>query len=154
MWQYCVHLHDPGSSTGHHLYCHQCSQRALQMDDFRHRRYLLLITCLIAHISALYYQLFLTPRTSVPYHMSALTGHAWVLELLTGHPDWIRHNLGVNLEVYEELLQVLKTNGYVQSRNGVTVEEQLAIFIYMCVTGLSTHHVGEHFQCSSDMISR
>ena len=120
----------------------------------RRRRHVALIVCLVAYISALYHQVFLTPRTPIPYHTSALTGQAWVLELLTGHPDRIRHNLGVNLEAFEELLQVLQANGYVQSRNGVTIEEQLAIFLYMCVTGLSTRHVGERFQQSSDTVSR
>lgn len=129
-------------------------QNNLQKEHFYRRRYLMFLTCIIAQISAIYYQLFLTPRINIPYHTSALTGQAWVLELMTGHPDRIRHNLGVSLEVFEELLEVLQANGFVQSRNGVTVEEQLAIFLYMCVTGLSTRHVGERFQRSSDTISR
>ncbi|KIK42155.1 hypothetical protein CY34DRAFT_39125, partial [Suillus luteus UH-Slu-Lm8-n1] len=36
----------------------------------------------------------------------------------------------------------------------VTVEEQLAIFLYTCVTGLSTCLLGERFQRSPDTISR
>ncbi|KIN97277.1 hypothetical protein M404DRAFT_135861, partial [Pisolithus tinctorius Marx 270] len=36
----------------------------------------------------------------------------------------------------------------------VTLEEQLAIFLYTCVTGLTVRHVGEHFQWSNDTISR
>lgn len=31
----------------------------------------------------------------MPYHTSALTGEAWVLELLNGHPDCIQCKLGV-----------------------------------------------------------
>ncbi|KIJ09149.1 hypothetical protein PAXINDRAFT_33619, partial [Paxillus involutus ATCC 200175] len=34
------------------------------------------------------------------------------------------------------------------------VEEQLAIFLYMCVTGLSSHHVAERFQCSPDTVMK
>ena len=33
------------------------------------------------------------------------------------------------------------------------LEEQLAIFLYICVTGLTVHHVSEHFQHSSSIIS-
>ncbi|KIK34305.1 hypothetical protein CY34DRAFT_39823, partial [Suillus luteus UH-Slu-Lm8-n1] len=66
----------------------------------------------------------------IPSHTSASTGQAWVLELMTGHPDRIRHNLGVNLQVFEELLEVIHTHGFQPSRNGVSIEEQLAIFLY------------------------
>ncbi|KIO00268.1 hypothetical protein M404DRAFT_153038 [Pisolithus tinctorius Marx 270] len=36
----------------------------------------------------------------------------------------------------------------------VSLEEQLAIFLYTSITGLSIRHVGEHFQRSNDTISR
>ncbi|KAG2033535.1 hypothetical protein BDR03DRAFT_871850, partial [Suillus americanus] len=50
---------------------------------------MLLITCIVAQVSALYYNLFETPWEKIPYHTSTLTGYAWVLELMTGHPDRI-----------------------------------------------------------------
>ena len=36
----------------------------------------------------------------------------------------------------------------------VTLEEQLSIFFYMSVTGLSIHHIGEQFQCANGTISK
>jgi hypothetical protein len=69
---------------------------------------MMLITCIVVQVSTLYHSLFGTPQKKIPYHTSALTGQAWVLELMTGHPDRIWHNLGMNLEVFEELLQVLR----------------------------------------------
>ncbi|KIN96927.1 hypothetical protein M404DRAFT_112517, partial [Pisolithus tinctorius Marx 270] len=36
----------------------------------------------------------------------------------------------------------------------VTLEEQLAIFLYAMVTGLLARHIGERFQRSMDTISR
>jgi len=39
-----------------------------------------------------------------PYHNSALTGAAWVIELLTGHPECICHELGVHKHVFGLLL--------------------------------------------------
>ncbi|KIK73416.1 hypothetical protein PAXRUDRAFT_37870, partial [Paxillus rubicundulus Ve08.2h10] len=36
----------------------------------------------------------------------------------------------------------------------VSVEEQLGIFLYTCVTGLSSCHVGERFQRSPDTVTR
>jgi hypothetical protein len=87
-----------------------------------------------------------------PYHTSALSGEAWLLELLCGHPNWIRTELGVSLEVFSNLVQELCDIGYKNSRN-VSLEEQLAIFLYMCVTGLTIRHVGERFQRSNETIS-
>ena len=54
--------------------------------------------------------------------------------------------LGVHLYVFVTLVIELRGMGYGDSRNGVTLEEQLAIFLYMCVTGLSVQHTGECFQ--------
>ena len=87
------------------------------------------------------------------YHTSALSGEAWVLELLCGHPNRIRTELGVSHEVFGELIQELHATGHQNSRY-VSLEEQLAIFLYMCVTGLTIRHVGERFQRSNETISR
>jgi hypothetical protein len=86
------------------------------------------------------------------YHTSALTGQAWVMELLTGHPDRIRTELGVHLHVFEALVDALRRLGYSDSRD-VVLEEQLAIFLYMSVTGLTIRHVGERFQHANATIS-
>ena len=89
----------------------------------------------------------------IPYHTSALTGAMWVLELLDGHPERIRCELGVHKHVFLFLISYLQHIGVHHSRD-VFLEEQLAIFLYRCVTGLSIHHVGERFQRSNDTISK
>jgi hypothetical protein len=40
------------------------------------------------------------------------------------------------------LVKALEQHGMTSSRH-VYIEEQLAIFLYTCVTGLSLHHVSE-----------
>lgn len=87
-----------------------------------------------------------------PYHTSALDGQAWVLELLHGHPDRIKTELGMQLHVFTQLLAELREVGLTDSRH-ISLEEQLAIFLYSSVTGLSIRHVGEHFQHANDTIS-
>ena len=82
-----------------------------------------------------------------------LSGYHWLLELLTGHPERIRCELGVHKEVFLQLVYELRTMGHSDSKS-VTLEEQVAIFLYTCVTGLTTRHVGERFQRSNDTISR
>lgn len=120
----------------------------------RLNRLAMILICAIGQMLTFYKTLFLSTPPRIPYHTSVLSGEAWVLELMTGHPDRIRNNLGISLDVFQSLLFVLRSNGCVQSRNGVSVEEQLAIFLYTCVTGLSTRHVGERFQRSPDTIAR
>ncbi|KIK36674.1 hypothetical protein CY34DRAFT_43588, partial [Suillus luteus UH-Slu-Lm8-n1] len=59
-----------------------------------------------------------------------LTSQAWVYELISGHPNRIRHNFGVNLQICDELLAVLNRHGFIQSQNRLTASEQLGIFLY------------------------
>ena len=92
-------------------------------------------------------------REPEPYHTSILTGEGWVLELLTGHPERIRCELGVHRHVFLELITELRRLGHTSSRF-VSLEEQLSIFLYTCVTGLTIRHVGERFQRSNETISR
>jgi hypothetical protein len=91
--------------------------------------------------------------TREPYHTSILTGEGWVLELLAGHPKCIQCELGVHQHVFIELIEELREMGYTNSKH-VSLEEQLAIFLYACVTGLTIRHLGERFQRSNDTISK
>jgi len=89
----------------------------------------------------------------VPYHTSALSGADWVRELLSGHSERIRNELGVHKHVFHALIDELQLAGYGHSKH-VYLEEQLAIFLYTCVTGLSFRHVCERFQRSGETVSK
>ena len=88
-----------------------------------------------------------------PYHTSILTGEGWVMELLAGHPERICCELGMHRHVFLELQAKLHSIGYRDSKH-VSLEEQLAIFLYTCVTGLSIWHVGEQFQRLNSTVSQ
>lgn len=88
-----------------------------------------------------------------PYHTSDLTGHAWVQELINGHLDRIKCELGMRLHVFQALVEALRNVGLHDTRY-ITLEEHLAIFLYTCVTGLSIRHVGERFQHANATISK
>ena len=81
-----------------------------------------------------------------------LTGKMWVLELLGGHPECICTELGVHTHVFYALIDELHSLGYTDSKF-VTLEEQLAIFLYCSVTGLTVRHLGEQFQRSNDTLT-
>ena len=77
----------------------------------------------------------------------------WVDELLEGHPDHIYCKLGVQKENFLELVHTLRNFGITGSKH-ISLKEQLLIFLYMSMTGLTIHHTGECFQCSNDTISK
>jgi hypothetical protein len=112
---------------------------------------ILLLSILINASGALVAAMY--PRDPEPYHTSALSGEGWVIELITGHPKRIRCELGMHTHVFAELIAELRTLGYSDSKF-VSLEEQLAIFLYASVTGLSIRHIGERFQRSNETISR
>jgi hypothetical protein len=113
-------------------------------------RYLALFT-FAAGTAALAYGLPFYDKT--PYHTSVFTGADWVRELLDGHPERIRTELGVHKHVFLGLVAALEQHGVTSSRH-VHIEEQLAIFLYTCVTGLSIRHVSERFQRANDTTSK
>jgi len=88
-----------------------------------------------------------------PYHTSILTGVGWVNKLLNGHPEQTRCELGMHCHIFIILLQLLRNGGINDSKH-ITLEEQLAIFLYACVTGISVCHLAERFQRSNDTISK
>ena len=130
------------------------SQVVIHTELERRRRLFVLLTIIITHLTYYYELLFLLRRERIPYHTSILTSEGWMLELLNGHPDRIKTSLGVSHDVFNGLTQVLVENGFKKLCRGLSVEEQLGIFLHTCVTGLSTRHVGERFQHSPTMISK
>ena len=113
------------------------------------QRYIIMFMSIILTAMA---SLLTSMYTRDPYHTSILTGEGWVMELLAGHPEHIRCELGVTVQVFEAMIRELQDLGYENSKH-VSLEEQLAIFLYACVTGLTIRHLGERFQRSNATIS-
>ncbi|KIK24574.1 hypothetical protein PISMIDRAFT_98407, partial [Pisolithus microcarpus 441] len=61
--------------------------------------------------------------------------------------------LAIHKHVFKILLCELEQNGHTHSKN-VSLEEQLAVFLYTCVTGLSIRHIGKQFQQSNSTVSK
>ncbi|KAJ7226221.1 hypothetical protein C8J57DRAFT_976739, partial [Mycena rebaudengoi] len=64
-------------------------------------------------------------------HTSALSGRAWLKELLTGHPDRIYITLGMRRHVFLALALQIRALGYLESQQArIELDESLAIFLY------------------------
>jgi hypothetical protein len=119
------------------------------------RRHLLLVTAYFIHTVTVVLILYSSPNYyKQPYHNSAMTGEMWVQELVYGHPECIRTELGLHLHVFLALEYELRVICALADSRYVSLREKLAIFLYMCVTGLSVGHVGERFQRSNETISK
>jgi hypothetical protein len=59
----------------------------------------------------------------------------------------------MHLHVFTAFVAELRACGMSDSCH-IILEEQAAIFLYMCVTGLSIRHVGERFQHANETISK
>ena len=118
-----------------------------------HRTILVTITLQLTLLVPTLMRLIFHYHMKEPYHTSLLLGYAWVQELLNGHPECIRTELGVHKEVFYALIEELQSMGHGDSKY-VTLEEQLAIFLYTSVTGLTIRHVGERFQRANWTISK
>jgi len=126
--------------------------KAQQVQDARRRRLISLMVLIVSQVVYYYNLIFLTPNAPILYHTSILTGEGWMLELLNGHPDRIWTCLGVTHDIFDKLVRVLMRHGMSSSR--ASIEEQLGIFLYTCVTGLSSRHVAERFQHSPHTITK
>jgi hypothetical protein len=118
-----------------------------------HRTVLIAITLQLSFLVPTLMRLIARYHMKEPYHTSILSGYAWVQELLHGHPERIRTELGVHKDVFNALIEELRSMGHGDSKY-VMLEEQLAIFLYTSVTGLSIRHVGERFQRANGTISK
>jgi len=140
---------DPNTMRASSAMSTSSSEDSEDSDDDVSSRNLILITTIINAIAQYTSGLY----NKQEYHTSMLSGYAWVLELRNGHPDRIRCELGVRHHVFDLLLSKLRDMGYKDSRE-VRLEEQLSIFLYTSVTGLSTRHVGERFQRANNTIAK
>ena len=66
----------------------------------RPQQYVVLFLSIITTATAAVLQ---SLETREPYHMSILTREGWVMELLSGHPDRIRCELGMSHDVFSGL---------------------------------------------------
>ena len=95
----------------------------------------LFIRVIILNVAAIIHAQYLKQ----PWHTSMLTGQMCVLELVGGHPECIHTEIGVHICVFYALIDELRSLGFSDSKF-VTLEEQLAIFLYCSVTGLTVRH--------------
>ncbi|KAJ7078251.1 hypothetical protein C8R44DRAFT_580995, partial [Mycena epipterygia] len=74
----------------------------------------------------------------IPFHTSQLTGQSWLTELLEGHPDRFRDQLGMAKHVFHRLSFELQAFSGLVCTKYVTADEKLATFLHFARTGCSS----------------
>lgn len=119
------------------------------------RRQLIVAAAYVVNVVGIATTLYSSPwYWKQPYHTSVLTGEAWVKELINGHYDRMWTELGVRVHVFLAFVHELRVLSDLEDSRYIGLNEQAAIFLYMCVTGMSIRHVAERFQRSNDTISK
>jgi hypothetical protein len=81
-----------------------------------HRSIIFAITLQLSLLLLTLMRLILRYHMKEPYHTSILSGYAWLHELLHGHPEHIRTELGVHKEVFHTLIERLRSMGHGDTR--------------------------------------
>uniref|UniRef100_M4B5E2 DUF8040 domain-containing protein n=1 Tax=Hyaloperonospora arabidopsidis (strain Emoy2) TaxID=559515 RepID=M4B5E2_HYAAE len=66
-----------------------------------------------------------------PCRTSALSGAAWVEDLVTGHQTRLLEQARMELDKFEDLSSLCRRRGLLKDASGVEVEEQLMIFLFI-----------------------
>ncbi|KAH7847461.1 hypothetical protein Vadar_026337 [Vaccinium darrowii] len=91
----------------------------------------------------------------IPQRTFMVTGQQWTKFLMTEHPQTIKDLLRVDQHTFRTLVDLLVAKGQLKwDHMRLSVEESLAIFLYICGQS-ERHRVAAHwFQHSTDTISR
>jgi hypothetical protein len=93
-------------------------------------------------------------RAKTPCHTSKLSGAEYTCELLEGHQSRSYHDLRMEARIFKALVDYLSSRGLLHTTMGVTVEEQLAIFLYMLARNASFTALCDRLQHSGETMHR
>ena len=90
------------------------------------------------------------PQRNCPY-----TGEQYIKFLLSGNPKSIREQLRMEVPTFVELVkQIVRKNVVDWSNMRLSLEESLAMFLFICGQSLGTRNAGDQFQHSNETIHR
>lgn len=94
------------------------------------------------------------PSTKTPMHTSKLTGASRVNEILSGHESLSKRSFRMEVSVFHALVDKLREKQLLIDSRVVSVEEQVAIFLYALAKNASNDTLADFFQHSGETISR
>jgi hypothetical protein len=89
-----------------------------------------------------------------PIHTSSLTGAKKVREILEGHESWCKSEFRMDSAIFKTTSNFLRRENLLRDTRGVTIEEQLGMFMYMISHNASNQMLQKAFQHSGETIHR
>lgn len=89
-----------------------------------------------------------------PKRMSARTGAQLVNELLHGHEEVAYEHIRMSIYAFRDLCTWFQEHGLLFDSEGVNVEEQVAIFLYIVGQGVTNQNAQHEFQHSGETITQ
>ncbi|WVZ52286.1 hypothetical protein U9M48_003362, partial [Paspalum notatum var. saurae] len=89
-----------------------------------------------------------------PIHTSSLTGAKKVREILEGHESWCKSEFRMEPAIFKATTNFLRRENLLRDTRGVTIEEQLGMFMYMISHNASNQMLQKAFQQSGETIYR
>ncbi|XP_062202680.1 uncharacterized protein LOC133905010 [Phragmites australis] len=89
-----------------------------------------------------------------PVHTSSLPGAKKVKEILEGHEIWCRVEFRMEPEIFRATSNFLRRENLLRDTRGVSVEEQLGMFMFMLSHNASNQRLQKAFQHSGEIIHR
>lgn len=86
-------------------------------------------------------------------HNSMMTGAHRVNEILTGHEERCKKNFRMEVSVFQDLVHLLREKKLLSDGYAVSVEEQVAIFLYGLTKNATTDTLADYFNHSLQTIN-
>ena len=93
-------------------------------------------------------------REKIPVKTSILTGAKYIREILDGHPQRCLDILRMESHIFQLLCDHLRSKNLLKNSKGVSVEEQLGMFMYMLSRNASYLTLTDRFQHSPETVHR
>ena len=93
-------------------------------------------------------------REKIPVNTSILTGAKYIREILDGHPQRCLDILRMESHIFQLLCDHLRSKNLLKNSKGVSVEEQLGMFMYMLSRNASYRTLTDRFQHSPETVHR
>lgn len=116
----------------------------------RHALFWSVTSCAIGAIATYYYKYIFKK----PCMTSRQKGENWVQEILNGHPVRCLNAFRMEQNLFNQLCEDLQSKYGLEASKRMSVQQKVAIFLYILARGASNRDARERFQHSGETISR
>ncbi len=92
--------------------------------------------------------------TRIPRHVSSISGHEKMCELVTGHEGVLLEHIRMNRDCFRRLCALFTVQNRLHETHTLTVQEQLMLYLTMVAHGDSNRRTQYEWKHSGETVSR